>query len=418
MKTISLSYLSQLYLYYFLAIHPALMLLIHLGAIIYIPIGFISFGLVIFCFILQMILILSRKLNARFVLIDFFVFLFLFSILCISIMNFHVFSLQIGEFEALSDIGINVLFPAMIFFVLKYCGTYENLIHNKKKITLIWLAVSFEYLFVAAWGMFLSGSINPLDASLRYLNRELFSGDNANNNYTGYLALGDTYALFSILTITLYKKGTAFSAICWFSVYILYVVGSRASFLFFVLTLLAHQMTRNYFNKIFWVKACCSVIIIGIVIGGAYALLESVDIASSQVNEMLGLIINPENDTSYRLREEIRNENLKIIQTSPLLGDFRHEIFDERSTGYTHSVLSYWEQYGIIVFLLLLGIYSYMLFQTIRLYMKHDTILANFAFMALVFWGLNMIFARAYVFQEFQLFVLGISSALISQGKH
>jgi len=112
-------------------------------------------------------------------------------------------------------------------------------------------------------------------------------------------------------------------------------------------------------------------------------------------------------DESVNTRIQLFSEFTKLVEKYGLLGRFMYEVQEGGRGMYVHSVLSYWLEYGVLVFLLVLTILGLSFFKVVK--SRHPA--SPLALNLLVFVVLSVLFSRSYVW-PYLWFALGFASAL------
>jgi len=160
-----------------------------------------------------------------------------------------------------------------------------------------------------------------------------------------YLFLGDTYAIFAIMTIIMTKSRKLQLFLFLISLPILYILMSRTSLYIFILTMAVYMFITN--KKLFFTYI---MFIIGIVF---LIFISNPVLVEELVNSrMLGYIFG-DSDLSVDAREEFLVTGWNGIINHWFLGDFGGEAIYYNKTGtYIHSYLGLLRQYGMTAFIL------------------------------------------------------------------
>ncbi len=169
--------------------------------------------------------------------------------------------------------------------------------------------------------------------------------------------LGDNYALISILAISLSSK-RLLAIILPVSILGLTTIQSRGSLLGF-LAVAPFMVVISSFSQ--WVKV--SALIAAALILTHYCVNEKA-FTSSKVLKMLNVEKTGNNghnllmDKSFSERKEVFMEQLNRIDVWWFRGEYAGQVRQYRELGcYMHNWLSFWQQYGLIPFLLFVGLY-------------------------------------------------------------
>lgn len=164
-----------------------------------------------------------------------------------------------------------------------------------------------------------------------------------------YLFLGDTFAMLSLLLLTNnYYKSVSFNVILFvISSFVLYLIGSRAAF-FIYLAVSFLYFFRN-FNY---------VIVTLILLIAGYAIL---DFATSNFlddsNRFLRVVNGGLADDYSQIGRALHHQNgMNDIRDNLLFGSYANQYYTLDSPGsYMHNILSYYRQFGLLVFMLIIG---------------------------------------------------------------
>lgn len=179
------------------------------------------------------------------------------------------------------------------------------------------------------------------------------------NNAVNYLSIGDNFAILSffILNSTVkYKKKIFLIAN---SIFVLYLIGSRTSLIVFILCIL-FCTALDFFKIKSTYKKIAIVLTASILIAASLLFLPVVQKNSLNFsnNRMVSLLTNNrEKDYSYEERKRLFEIGVEQVKRNW----FKGQMFAEYEIGvgeYIHNILSYWQEYGIIVFLFLLYLSS------------------------------------------------------------
>tara|TARA_B110000467_G_C18337888_1_gene499969 strand:- start:4794 stop:5993 length:1200 start_codon:yes stop_codon:yes gene_type:complete len=197
----------------------------------------------------------------------------------------------------------------------------------------------FVRLILISWGVYtavifafsvMKGGI--LDATLFALN--------GNHNY---LMMADAYALLSIILIVSQVTLSRKSIFILISILALFLLKSRASMYAFVFVSFA---TLVRFDKRFIWGVCIALLL------GLWQLDVLESIRSVANHRMFRVLIGEDN--SATMRSDIMSIGLEGIKQHWFLGQFMGDVLQKEKTGnYIHNILSYWRQFGLIPFVLL-----------------------------------------------------------------
>lgn len=206
-----------------------------------------------------------------------------------------------------------------------------------------------------------------------------------------YLFLGDTFAMLSLLLLTNnYKKYKNLNLIIFIlSIFVLFIIGSRdALFVYIAVSFL-------YFYKSFNFMKLASIFLI--IFSTVIVFTEYNNIVIEN-NRMFSVISgNLKNDNS-QISRVVQNEfGINDISNNIFLGSYANQYYSLNSMGsYMHNILSYYRQFGLFVFLLIIFL---LLFVSKRYFeyfiLNHTKIEAYIPYLSL-FIVLECIFFRSY----------------------
>ena len=321
---------------------------------------------------------------------------------------------SIPELSGYSDLDIVLrdtihygVFPFIFFSVLKREQVWWKLKDSKKALFCAWLVLSATYFLIALYkSIEFEGALHISNVSFRYISQAVEQHD------IGYLLLGDTYALLSLLILAFAKRSSYQAGVFTGTLYVLLVIGSRASFNFFIAAAFIAWCISNLHTL---ARSKVSVALALIVVTLAAGLIAVVaygelDLEYSILNTMISPFRNY--DGSLQIRQAIQEANRAVFLNSPLTGDYQFEIKLGRPGTYTHNILSYWEEYGLPLFLLIVATYFYFLIQIVRRHLHQPTALSKYALLVIIYWGFNALLARGYV-SPFLWFAFAVGSVAI-----
>lgn len=327
---------------------------------------------------------------------DLLVALFYSYILLYALLNGADLAADIGWFSALRYILFGSFYPFVLFLIFRQLALWMLLLAHRKIVVGLWLLFSGAYFALAWWGTALAGYGGLLSVSLRHLGTYLLASG-AEQYDVGYQAIGDSYVLLSLLVLSLCHSRLVKSFTSFMAVYVLYIVGSRASLLFFILAGVLVSIAGRSIRKseialvLVLITFGCGAVFVHEV-GGQVAVLDD----NPVFRLMLGVVVNPEQDESYTLRQAYAARNAAVIAESRLLGNYRFEIKAGQPGTYTHNVVAVLEEYGLVGFVILLAAYAGGLLQAWRQYRLYGGPLAKYALSVMLFYGVNMFLARSY----------------------
>ncbi|GEM_PF-5730550 len=316
-----------------------------------------------------------------------YLYLFLLSIIIVSVYNLSTFPIAFDE----SGYNIKSYYLSIIFFYCYYffigynMNLYRFADHYKPFFVVILLLMSTFVLANLDYNTFLL----DLDKIVYETNK-------------GYQFWADSYALTSIFTISLIhgwgkKRDIKIYLIFFISIIVLYALHSRTTFYAYAIVIMAYiYLTQN--RKVFY---STTVFLLSVA-----TLLFILNPEIFQ-NRMLGIVFG-ENDSSLDSRLFMFLSGGKDILEHPISGNFGGQVYEFGYVGYyIHNLLSYWRQFGIISFLILLILLSKVSKFNLKTLKFEKSLDNNELFIYLMFIQVivSMIFARSITYPfSFMLF--------------
>tara|TARA_B110000211_G_scaffold141790_1_gene161935 strand:- start:1938 stop:3152 length:1215 start_codon:yes stop_codon:yes gene_type:complete len=232
-----------------------------------------------------------------------------------------------------------------------------------------------------------------------------------------YLFLGDLLAMIGIYFFS-FSKGKL-NKLLYFSSFIclLFFVYSRTSLYFFIFSILFVLFVCSN-KKAKLVFLIFSVFISVLIVNSAH-FLKDLNLSYS-INRMLFIFSGTE-DGSLNGRELIFTESVKRLESSILFGNFgdQIEVFGYW-TFYIHNIVSYFRQFGIITFLLVLSIlvlpFFYFLKKLLYDSREQRSSVHVFGFTMVVYFLCIYIFSRSYLY-AYAYFIPGFLIGIIYNEK-
>ena len=188
------------------------------------------------------------------------------------------------------------------------------------------------------------------------------------NGAQNYLMIADSFAVFSLLIINYTKKKKNKFILFFISAVCLYSTLSRTSlYAFLLVSIISYSIKSFNYGRRYKIKHSkiliqltffIVLIILIITIYDDIRIRENFDFVND--NRMFRIIFNRDSDISATSRDTILDKGIEDIKNNIFFGNFMVEIKRNGSSGgYIHNYLSYWQQYGIIVFIVLNFIYNF-----------------------------------------------------------
>lgn len=206
-----------------------------------------------------------------------------------------------------------------------------------------------------------------------------------------YLYLGDAFAITSLFLLSILKDRSLAFFIIIISAAVLFVVNSRASFYIYIfVVILGLAMSRQ-----FVLFAACVIpaaaFLVQILHGGI--------IGSAFMNRMTEYWVTGK-DTSLDARLDIQRVGYEHIREHPILGSLGGQIREFGDTGnYIHNIFSYWEEFGLINFVVLLIVLFCVWLWLIKAFLRYpETINKNLPFVLIFLFSFTeLVFVRSFV---------------------
>lgn len=288
-----------------------------------------------------------------------------------------------------------ILFKYVFFFLLGLHLTY-------------WYSYRFVLmlcLVIAAFGVMTNVDYEMLGID----RREYVDGADVGN----YLFLGDAMSISSLLLLAFFKHPVARLFLFIATAVVLFFVGSRTSFIVFTFTVILYSLVSFNFR---WVPAYIIVCL------GLFAFVSSLDIASlaDRNSRMINVFTDYEDDASVLGRKRFAERGWEDILQSPITGRFGGQrdsdiIGTKRGwKSYIHNVVSYWRQFGIVVFAAIMFIYARFAWRMfLELPNRHSSYYRMFFFIS-AFIVVESLFSRSFAFTATHMF-FGLAIALLGR---
>lgn len=224
-----------------------------------------------------------------------------------------------------------------------------------------------------------------------------------------YFRISEPFILCSLGVLTFTRKFVSFLITFVISVILLFLINSRFALMgFFCISLLI--VSLRFKIKGFTITMACILLSIFYLLNSLYL---NPDFFYS--NRVFKLAFRTDDDNSLSLRKEFHDRGIDAISKNWFFGDFRGQVEDGSYGSYIHNILSYWRQYGIIPFLLLVFLITIALGNITKLIFYSnggDNASILFSFSLLSYNILGLILSKSFFYCE--IFTsLGVTLALI-----
>ncbi len=183
------------------------------------------------------------------------------------------------------------------------------------------------------------------------LDKTRFAEDASTGNYQ---FIGDAIAISSLIIVAWYRNPWFRWSYAVFTAVVLFLIGSRTSFILYVVAFLAYAILLF---RARWVP----VLLVGVL--GVSIFLKSLDYRDlvSRNPRMVAIFTEYDEDNSIQERRQQSELGWQHILESPLLGNFGGQL-DYGPPGtkrtwrsYMHDVFSYWRQFGVFTMIVFFG---------------------------------------------------------------
>lgn len=239
---------------------------------------------------------------------------------------------------------------------------------------------------------------------LNYVDFEALSIDRTafiDKGYNGiYLFLGDATAIASLLIIAFSRSNPARIAFSIIAFVLIFLIGSRTSvavfgatcFIYFIITLKPKYL---------------GISLIALFSLATYIQTLDLDDLATRNERMFGIFISYEEDGSVQGREALSEIGWADISENLIFGKFGGQVDGSRSglwRAYMHNIASYWRQFGVIGFLIIIlfGVqFAHLLWKYRK---KRSTVAYGLCLLLGTFIAIETTFSRSFAFTHSHLF--------------
>lgn len=225
------------------------------------------------------------------------------------------------------------------------------------------------------------------------------------NSY--YLSIGDGFALFSIMIFCNSRKLLFWYIICIFT---LFKIGSRTSL---ICTLIMLPLIIYYsIGKIDKIKKAIYFLFTTIVISFLIIYISFVQNGMFENNRMLRIFFQFSQDSSINSRSMMQSINLQyLFKNNFFTGQFLSEIKIFGIHGYyIHNILSYWAEFGVVVFISLVYIIIRNIIAIINLFVNKKLLNILFIFCFIIYIYISCVFSRSYQYSYLWIAIFAVKS--------
>ncbi len=293
-------------------------------------------ALIQYAFLLILATYFFLKFKKNINLLSTLVLLLLFYMLMIIFLNYYEYPLQNSDLnQSAFKINIYIVFDYFLFFLIGvYYKGYEK---YKKAIFILYIVLSVNILY-------------HIDSASYMIN--MYDVEGAATGI--YLFLGDTYAIVSLLVISLTKNKKLKYVIIFFSMIPLFFLLSRSALYMFIVTVLIYMYYYSGKKD--------KIVIVAIVVATILYLINSGYISQDILETRQLRFFTSGEDSSFHERELQIASGIQAIKEHPIIGDYAGDVIAYNATGgYIHNYLSMWRQYGLLPFLIIVFLAIYLI---------------------------------------------------------
>lgn len=230
-----------------------------------------------------------------------------------------------------------------------------------------------------------------------------------------YLRLSEGIVLTAMLILGMSRTRVEIVAVILMSVVTLYVLGTRFSFIGFILAVLLFLFLRAGRTVRF-----AQIVALPFIGGGLYhgGMMIFNSLSSVHDNRLLRLLYASEFDTSATARALMLEESYRVFFSNPWTGSYKYYRDYWREGSYAHNYMSLWSEFGLVgvafsTVVIIVGLYALRVsFAKIVLGDRA----AAFVFMCTVYLMLGFIFAKSYHWSSLYI-ILGIAIGYIASNR-
>ena len=313
--------------------------------------------------------------------------IFLINVLLVLYINFRNYGYFIdGSDSSFIMYVLTALMQAIVFYVIGRFFLFDSSQCHKLYIS--------SYIVICFF-IIMNSSLQPLGLKLDHLN---VKGAGA------YLSFSSMFAIFALITVSVSSGQVKKLAVFFSAILILLLLYSRAALVIFIVSFIL-----RYKSNLSFLAICLFVVL--------FATPFLIYFGSGMVidERMVNFFIDPFADSSFLSRAIQLADGFNDISMHPLTGKFGGQIDTFGFIGYyVHNILSYWRQFGLLAFLILLVFTLYLPFK-LKPMLESVSIIHKEIFLLLSpFMLLNVYFSKAFEWY-FIWFYFGFCAFLWSQ---
>lgn len=219
-----------------------------------------------------------------------------------------------------------------------------------------------------------------------------------------YLFLGDATAISSLICLALFfstNKGKIFFSVA--CILVVFLIGSRTSFILLTVSVFF------YFIITFKPKFLLASAIVFTILAVAFSSIDYSELESRNAR-MFSIFVDYEGDTSVEGRRQLETYGWEDISANILTGNFGGQLTSSLNDtaflwrGYMHNVFSYWRQFGLIPFAIIVAFAVRFYFMLWRYRNNRKEKAFSLFFLLGTFVALEAVFSRSFAFTYTHLF--------------
>jgi len=277
-----------------------------------------------------------------------------------------------------------IYYPFIVYYLI-FCSLGSHLVFIKRYKYVVLVSTLAAALTVL---QFVDYETLRIDIT-KYVNKDVIGH---------YQFIGDALAISFLLNIALFSSRVFKFALGLSAAAVIFLVGSRTSFAVFVLTCLIFILISI---RLRWFVALALIISVAVLMFGS-----TIDFAELEEKNprMVGIFTEYEEDTSIDAREDLGQLGWNDISNNPIFGRFG----GQRNVGtwhdYMHNILSYWRQFGLVPFAMLLFLHLAFAYFSHARRSQHSNTNYAIPFLLGIFLIVESAISRSFAFSYIHLF--------------
>lgn len=348
-------------------------------------------------FIATLFLIISRTISIEKYLnfgtiCTLFLFVWIFFIIIVSF--FDVIEVEITNFYTYNYYFSLIICRGFIFIMLGLNVYLINDLFKIKKYKFIFYAVTIFYFSIILASSILNPSSAPYPWYLGRITGEIYGSD----SIVDPLYIADTVALLLFMIISRAKNINIKILIILSGAFLIFLSGSRATFVFFIVSglivLTIKVLTASIKEKLVFVAVLVILFYISSNINIGLVELPAQYVKTHRFN-----IYEFRNDQSSINRKILLETGLRELEEHWFLGRYMSEVIEDRPGTYIHNWLSFWSAFGLVPFLFFIFMIIFVMYRISILFIKDlNAPIKEFVFLCSIFMIMSISFSRAYTY--------------------